>query len=82
MLGDWWKIVRVIGKVLSLRESGPTALYKRVTRFEVCHSHVDRCTVMSSEKKLEEIAEDLWKELNDRLVFLSEKVIEDDRSLV
>ena len=36
---------------------------------------------MSSEKKLEEIAEDLQKELNAGLVFLSEKVVEGDRSL-
>ena len=59
----------------------PLPLYKRVTRFEVRHSHMDRCTVMSSEQKLEEIVEDLRKELNAGLLFLSEKVVEGDRSL-
>ena len=61
----------------------PLPLYKRVARFEVRHSHVDRCTVMSSEQKLEEIVEDLRKELNAGLVFLewNERVSEGDRSL-
>ena len=45
-------------------------LYKRVTRLEVRHSHVDRGTVMSSDQKLEEIVEDLRKELNDALTYL------------
>ena len=36
---------------------------------------------MSSEQKLEEIVEDLRKELNAGLLFLSEKVVECDRSL-
>ena len=56
-------------------------LYKRVTRLEGRHSHVDRGTVMSSEQKLEEIVEDLRKELNAGLLFLSEKVDEGNRSL-
>ena len=57
--------------------------YKRVTRFEVRHFHVDRCTVMSSEQKLEEIVKDLRKELNAALVYLdwNERVPEGDRSL-
>ena len=61
----------------------PLPLYKRVTRFEVRHSHVDRCTVMSSEQKLEEIVEDLRKGLNAVLSYLdwNERVPEGDRSL-
>ena len=59
----------------------PLPLYKRVTRFEGRHSHVDRGTVMSSEQRLEEIVEDLRKELNAGLLFLSEKVDEGNRSL-
>ena len=51
--------------------------------FEGHHSHVDRCTVMSSEQKLEEIVEDLRKELNAALCYLdwNERVPESDRSL-